>query len=233
MMRATPTPITRVLLADDEPLVLGGLSMLLTSEADIRVVAEVTDGESAFEAAATLAPDVVILDVRMPGIGGLEAARRLLSATSERAPPAVLMLTTVRDDEIVRAAVRAGAAGFILKSAAPVELIRAVRAVARGDGWLDPSVARLLMDDFASRRTPNVPTCGAFDTLTARERDVLALISLGRSNREIARGLFIGEGTVKTHVSHLLLKLGLRDRAQAAAAVFNAPQNEGKRLRPY
>ena len=143
------------------------------------------------------------------------------------------MLTTVRDDEIVRAAVRAGAAGFILKSAAPVELIRAVRAVARGDGWLDPSVARLLMDDFASRRTPNVPTCGAFDTLTARERDVLALISLGRSNREIARGLFIGEGTVKTHVSHLLLKLGLRDRAQAAAAVFNAPQNEGKRLRPY
>lgn len=222
----------RVLIAEDQTLIRAALAALLAAEPDIQVVGEVGDGEQAVAAVRHCAPDVVVMDVRMPVMDGVEAVRRILgkgsAARSDPAAgpasdpasdpvPAVLMLTNFHVDAAVRAALQAGASGFLLKDAVPEDLIRAVRAVAAGDAWLDPAVARGVIDEFS--RTPGPPVRDAQElaVLTARERQTLALVAQGLSNAEIADVLYIGMGTVKTHVGHILTKLDLRDRAQAIA----------------
>jgi DNA-binding NarL/FixJ family response regulator len=213
----------QVLLADDQPLIRAGIAMLLTAETDIDVAAEVDDGRQAVEQARLLQPDVVVMDVRMPGTDGVEATRQItgdsFSADPDR-PVKVLILTTYNVDETVYAALRAGASGFLLKHAAPAELVGAVRAVAAGDGWLDPPVARGMLREFAARPEPQLPTPAELERLTARECEVLALVAYGLSNAEIAGRLVIGEGTVKTHFGRILMKLGIRDRAQAVATAY-------------
>lgn len=212
-----------VLLVDDQPLIRAGIAMLLAAETDIDVAGEADDGLAAIEQAAALQPDVVVMDVRMPGTDGVEATRRItedsFSANPDK-PVKVLILTTYNVDETVYAALRAGASGFLLKHAAPAELVRAVRAVAAGDGWLDPPVTRRLLKEFAARPEPHVPTPAELDELTARECEVLVLVAHGLSNSEIAERLVIGEGTVKTHFGRILMKLAIRDRAQAVAAAY-------------
>jgi len=221
-MTIDPSEVIRLLVADDEPLVRGGITMLLCDEPGLDVVGEVADGASAVQAAALLQPDVVLMDVRMPGTDGVEATRRLLHETPDdgRRRPAVLILTSFKLDDAVAAAVRAGASGFLLKHAAPNDLVRAVRAVHAGDGWLDPEVTRLLLKDVATRPEWSAPLPDELDQLTPREREVLTLVALGCSNEEIGQQLFVGLGTVKTHVSNVLMKLGVRDRTQAAAAAY-------------
>lgn len=209
----------RMILADDEPLVRAGLAMLLAAEPDIDVVGEAGDGDGAADLARRLQPDVVLMDVRMPGSDGV-AATRLITAdgfsTDADRPVRVLMLTTYHLDSAVYGALRAGASGFLLKHAAPVELVQAVRAVAVGKAWLDPAVARDLLSEFAARPEPG--PAPELSSLTPRERDVLTLVATGLSNVEIGRSLLIGEATVKTHFGRILMKLGLRDRAQAIVA---------------
>lgn len=196
------------MLVDDQPLVRAGLAMLLS---DFDVVGECGDGAAAVELARTLRPDVVLMDVRMPGMDGVEATARIDAK--------VLILTTYHLDEAVFGALRAGAAGFLLKDAAPVELEMAVRAVAAGEAWLDPAVTRRLLDRFGSLHEP-LASPAELGTLTAREREVLALAARGLNNAEIAAELYIGEATVKTHLGHVLLKLGVRDRTQAVIAAY-------------
>ena len=216
----------RVILVDDEPIVRSGIALLLSGEPDIEVIADVDTGAEAVDLAARLHPDVVIADVRMPVMDGVETTRRIVHATSDGAvdsgqvPVKVLVLTTFHVDEAVLAALRAGASGFILKDAAPTELVAAVRAVAAGEAWLDPAVARQLIDEFASRSDPGLPSPDDLRALTGREREVLVLIAHGLSNAEISDFLVIGEGTTKTHVGRIFAKLGLRDRAQAVATAY-------------
>jgi DNA-binding NarL/FixJ family response regulator len=213
----------RVLLVDDEPLVRSGLAMLLDAHVDIDVVGEAGDGDAAVEAALSLRPTVVVMDVRMPGTDGVEATRRILADPAvERSSEVlgILMLTTFHDDEAVYAALREGASGFLLKSAASGDLIQAVRALARGQGWLDPAVTRRLLEEFAGRPRTGLPTPGEMAALTGREVEVLRLVAHGLSNTQIAGVLVISEATVKTHVGRILVKLGLRDRAQAVAAAY-------------
>jgi DNA-binding NarL/FixJ family response regulator len=224
MVAETGRPI-RVLLADDEPLVRAGLAMLLDVEADLIVVGEADDGGQAVDLAARLLPDVVVMDVRMPGGDGVEATRRLVAdefTSNTGVNVVVLMLTTFNDDTAVHEALRAGASGFILKNAAPSTLADAVRVVARGDAWLDPTVARRLLDDFAARPDPALPTPEQMRRLTCREREVLALIAHGLTNPAIATHLVVSEATVKTHLGRILAKLGLHDRAQAVTAAFKS-----------
>ncbi|MBB5114061.1 response regulator [Micromonospora echinospora] len=213
----------RVLLADDQPLVRAGLAMLLTNEPDIEVVAEADDGAQAVEISRRLRPDVVLMDVRMPGTDGLAATKLMadeqLIDDPER-PVRIIMLTTYHVDEAVHAALRAGASGFVLKDAAPAELVSAIRAVAAGEAWLDPAVARRLLDDLAARPDPGLPTPVQMRGLTPREREVLVLMAYGMSNREIAEHLVLGDATVKTHVSRVLTKLGMRDRTHAVVAAY-------------
>jgi DNA-binding NarL/FixJ family response regulator len=203
-----------VLLADDEPLIRTGLAMMLKNEPDIDVVGEASDGEEAVGAVIRTQPDVAVLDIRMPIVDGIEATARIRATTGTR----VLVLTTYNLDETVYAALRAGAAGFLLKDAAPAELVAAIKAVAAGHGWLAPAVARTLIYKFAAQPCP-VPT-GNLQVLTNREREVLGLIAQGRSNDEIAGQLVISRGTVKTHVNRLLVKLGVRDRSQAVMQAY-------------
>jgi DNA-binding NarL/FixJ family response regulator len=213
----------RVIMADDQPLIRAGIAMLLDAEDDIQVVGEASNGAQAVEQAQTLQPDVVLMDVRMPGTDGVEATRQLTNDSFSRNPDKpvkVLILTTYNIDETVYAALRAGASGFLLKHAAPAELVRAVRAVAAGDGWLDPAVTRNLLREFAARPELNIPTPAELQQLTPRECEVLVLVAHGLSNSEIADRLVIGEGTVKTHYGRILVKLGLRDRAQAVATAY-------------
>jgi DNA-binding NarL/FixJ family response regulator len=215
----------RVLLADDQPLVRAGIAMLLAASPDIAVVGEADDGERAVELAATLQPDVLVMDVRMPGMDGVEATRRVAAdgfASDPDRPVKVMILTTYNVDATVYAALRAGASGFLLKDAAPDELVSAVRALAGGDGWLDPAITRGLLREFASRPETQLPAPAELAVLTPREREVLVLMAYGLSNVEISRRLFIGEGTTKTHVGRILMKLSLRDRAQAVAAAYQA-----------
>jgi DNA-binding NarL/FixJ family response regulator len=215
----------RVLLADDQPLVRAGIAMLLEAEPEIQVVAETDDGRHAVEAARRLQPDVVVMDVRMPGTDGVEATRQITAdGFSEHPddPVKVLVLTTYHVDETVYAALRAGASGFLLKDAAPQDLAAAVRAVAAGEAWLDPAVARGLLREFAARPDTTGPTPDELRRLTAREREVLVLVAHGLSNAEISARLVVGEATVKTHLGRVLLKLGLRDRAQAVAAAYQS-----------
>ena len=208
----------RVLIADDQALMRGGFRMILDAQDDIEVVGEAIDGRDAVEQYRRTAPDVVVMDVRMPAMDGIEATRRLTAAD----PPArVLILTTFDLDEYVYEALRAGASGFLLKDRPPEELVAAVRVVAAGEALIAPSVTRRLIEEFARRpQRPAAPD--GLDDLTEREREVLVLMGRGRSNAEIATGLFVAETTVKTHVGHVLAKLRLRDRAQAVVLAYES-----------
>jgi DNA-binding NarL/FixJ family response regulator len=208
----------RVMVVDDQSLMRTGFRMILDAETDLEVVGEAVDGADAVDQHARLGPDVVVMDVRMPNMDGIEATRRLTAANS---PARVLILTTFDLDEYVYDAIRAGASGFMLKDRPAEELVAAVRVVAAGEALLAPSVTRRLIEEFAAR--PTVPaTPHGLDELTERERDVLVLMARGHSNAEIARELFVAETTVKTHVGHVLQKLRLRDRAQAVVAAYES-----------
>jgi DNA-binding NarL/FixJ family response regulator len=204
----------RLLIADDQALMRAGFRMILEAQPDLRVVAEAADGVEAVAAAREHRPDVVLMDIRMPRMDGVEATRRL-------AGHRVLILTTFNLDEYVIEALRAGASGFLLKDAPPEELVRAVRVVAAGDALLSPAVTRRLLDSVV-RRLPAAatPAPAVLRDLTERELDVLRLVARGMSNSEIAAQLVLGETTVKTHVSHVLDKLGLRDRVQAVVVAY-------------
>jgi DNA-binding NarL/FixJ family response regulator len=205
---------TRVLIADDQSMVRRGFRMILESEPGIEVVAEAADGEQAVVAWRRFAPDVVLMDVRMPGVDGLQATRSILATqTSTR----VIILTTFDLDEYVFEALRVGASGFLLKNSSPEQLIHAVGVVARGDALLDPAVTRGVIERFA--RTADPPT-GDLEQLTAREREVLKLVAGGLTNSEIGATLVISQGTVKTHVANVLAKLGCRDRTQAVVLAY-------------
>jgi DNA-binding NarL/FixJ family response regulator len=205
----------KVLIADDQAMVRRGFRMIVQGEPDMEVVAEAPDGEHAVASARRFAPDVVLMDIRMPRLDGLAATREILGGGSTR----VLILTTFDLDEYVYDALRAGASGFLLKNAPPEELIEAIRIVARGDALLDPAVTKRVIEAFARE-----PAAGpvALDELTPREREVLTLLARGLSNAEIAGELFVGAGTVKTHVAAILAKLGLRDRTQAAILAYES-----------
>ena len=207
----------RVLLADDQALVRSGFRMILEERDDIEVVAEAENGREAVEAARRTSPDVVLMDVRMPELDGIEATARILS---ERPETRVVILTTFDLDEYVARALRAGASGFLLKDVRPPQLVDAIRVVAGGDALLAPTVTRRLLDRFAQSLDATPPP--ALDLLTEREREILKLVAEGLSNAEIADRLVVGESTVKTHVSAVLRKLGLRDRVQAVIAAYDA-----------
>ncbi|MGN6753486.1 MAG: response regulator [Intrasporangium sp.] len=207
----------RVLLVDDEAMVRVGLRMVLTAEPDVEVVGEASDGAVAGTMAAQLRPDVVLMDVRMPHVDGIEGARRVLEASPESR---VVVLTTFGEDEYVEGALRAGVSGFLLKVSPPEQLVAAVRTVAAGGGLLDPSVTLRVIESFAAAPSPRTARSRDLELLTQRERDVLGLVARGLSNAEVAAELYLGEATVKTHVSSLLAKLGLRDRVQAVVAAY-------------
>ncbi|RYU09347.1 response regulator [Nocardioides iriomotensis] len=213
------TGTIRVALVDDEAMVRVGLRMVLSAEPDLEVVGEAADGGAAVAMVAETSPDVVLMDVRMPGVDGIEGARRVLAAAPE---VKVVVLTTFDEDEYVEAALRAGVSGFLLKVAPPERLVDAVRMVASGGGLLDPSVTVRVIESFATAAPARVPRSARLDSLTERERDVLRLIGRGLSNAEIAAELYLGETTVKTHVSNVLAKLGVRDRVQAVVAAYES-----------
>jgi DNA-binding NarL/FixJ family response regulator len=206
----------RVLIADDQRLVRTGFAMILGSEDGIEVVGEAGDGASAVAMTRATRPDVVLMDIRMPGTDGIEATRRL---TASADPARVLILTTFDADELVYAALRAGASGFLLKDTPAAELVSAVRVIAGGQAMLAPAITRRLLDEFAARGAEPAPPI-APDLLTAREHEVLLLVAEGLSNSEIAQRLVVGETTVKTHVGRVLTKLGLRDRVQAVVLAY-------------
>jgi DNA-binding NarL/FixJ family response regulator len=209
----------RVLLADDQELVRTGFRMILEAESDIEVIGEAVDGGDAVEKAELVHPDVVLMDVRMPRVDGLEATRRLVESPG-RSRPRILILTTFDLDEYVYEALRAGAAGFLLKDAPADQLANAVRVVAAGEALLAPPVTRRLIQELVGTRRAPGETPPALDELTARELEVLKLVAGGRSNAEIAANLVIEQTTVKTHVAHVLMKLGLRDRVQAVVYAY-------------
>ncbi|WP_149359389.1 response regulator [Lolliginicoccus suaedae] len=209
----------RVIVADDQALVRSGFSMLLASADDISVVAEASNGQEAVDLARRLLPDVVLMDIRMPVMDGLEATREI-AATSATSSVRVLMLTTFGLDEYVYGALRAGASGFLLKDTRPHELLDAVRVIAAGEALLSPSVTRTLIAEFVRSPESRRPTPKALESLTDRERDVLALVADGLSNAEIAERLVVSIGTAKTHVSRLLMKLHARDRAQLVVIAY-------------
>lgn len=208
----------RVLLVDDEELVRSGLRLILSTEPDLEVAAEAADGEQALAMVELHQPDVVMLDIRMPGLDGIEVARRLAASGS---PARVVVLTTFDNDDYVYGALRAGASGFLLKDAPATQLVSAIRAAAAGDAVLAPSVTRRVVDELGRRQAP--AAIQRLDVLTDRERDVLTLMAEGCSNSEIGDRLFITEGTVKTHVARILVKLGVRDRLQAVVLAYRAP----------
>jgi DNA-binding NarL/FixJ family response regulator len=199
----------RVLIADDQSMVRAGFRMLLSGEEDVEVVAEARNGLEAVAAAARFDPTVVLMDIRMPELDGLEATRRIIAANGGAR---ILILTTFGLDEYIYEALTAGASGFVLKDDPPEQLIAAVRTVAAGEALLSPAVTKRVIEQFA--RIPRHDPPKELDELTARERDILRLIAGGLSNAEIGEQLYIGETTVKTHVTHILQKLGLRDRVQ-------------------
>lgn len=211
------TPVVRVLLADDQELIRTGLRGILRARFGFEIVGELSSGAGVVEAAAELAPDVVVMDVRMPGVDGVSATRALRG--SDDAPP-VLVLTTFEDEEILAGALRAGAAGFLLKGVPAEDLQRAVRTVASGSSWLDPAVTGRVLSTYRVGAAPVLPGAEV-DVLTPREREVLALIGAGLTNSDIAAELTLGEGTVKTHVGHIFTKLDLRDRAAAVVFAFD------------
>jgi DNA-binding NarL/FixJ family response regulator len=207
----------RVLVADDQELVRAGFCVILGAAEGIEVIGEAADGEQAVALAADLAPDVVLMDIRMPAMDGLAATRLI---TAGQPAPKVVMLTTFDLDDYVYEALRAGASGFLLKDSPRADLVAAVRAAAAGDALLAPSVTRRLIEAFARRPPEATLSPSRIASVTARERDVLLLLARGRSNAEIATELFVSEATVKTHVASLLAKLGLRDRVQAVILAY-------------
>jgi DNA-binding NarL/FixJ family response regulator len=212
----------RLVIADDQALVRAGFTMILDAEDDIDVVGEAADGKEAVREVQRLRPDVVLMDIRMPEQDGIEATRQIAGSANGSDGPRILMLTTFDLDEYVYEALRAGASGFLLKDALPDDLVEAVRIVARGDALLAPSVTRRLIERFAGRPTGTTAVGSDLDVLTEREREVLREVAQGRSNTEIAAVLFIAEQTVKSHVSRVLTKLGLRDRAQAVVLAYES-----------
>jgi DNA-binding NarL/FixJ family response regulator len=212
--------VIRVLLADDQALVRGGFRSILEGQPDIEIVGEAEDGAQAVEMARERDPDVVLMDIRMPRLDGIAATRALLDGSGDF--PHVLVLTTFDHDEYVYEALRAGASGFLLKSAPPRELAGAIRTVAAGEALLAPDITRRLIQDYVRRpRTPAAPP-PAIQTLTPRETEVLTLVAHGRSNGEIAAALYLSEPTVKTHVTRIFAKLGARDRVQAVILAYDA-----------
>jgi DNA-binding NarL/FixJ family response regulator len=208
----------RVLIADDQALVRAGFRKLLEARPDVEVVGEAADGLQAVDIARRQQPGLVLMDIRMPGVDGIEATRRIV-AQSEGAVR-VIMLTTFGNDEYVYESLRAGASAFLLKDAAPEDLLAAIDTVARGDSLLAPAVTRSVIEAFVQGHRARPDLRAALDELTAREREVLALIAAGLSNGEIAGTLFIGEATVKSHVGHILMKIGARDRVQAVIFAY-------------
>jgi DNA-binding NarL/FixJ family response regulator len=207
----------RVLVVDDQELVRIGLRLVLQAYDDLEVVGEAGDGQEALEQVESLRPDVVLMDIRMPRMSGIEAVERLSALP---AAPKVIVLTTFDLDEYVFGALRAGAAGFLLKDASRERLVEAIRVVQAGEALLSPSVTRRLIEDFARRTDPLRPAAEILAILTARERETLSLVARGLANVEIAQRLFITEATVKSHVSSVLAKLGLRDRVQAVVFAY-------------
>jgi DNA-binding NarL/FixJ family response regulator len=216
------TPL-RILIADDQALVRAGFRMILEVEEDIEIVGEVSDGSQAVDAARELEPDVVLMDIRMPEMDGIEATR-LITSAGEDGGPKVLMLTTFDLNEYVYEALRAGASGFLLKDVPPEQLAAGIRIVAAGDALLAPAITKRLIVEFAAGRPaePAVDPGEAFAELTARELEVFQLIARGLSNAEIAAELVVSETTVKTHVARLLMKLNLRDRVQAVVLAYES-----------
>jgi len=212
----------RVLIVDDQALVRAGFRMILESEPDVEIVGEASDGAEALEAAREHSPDVILMDIRMPNLDGLEATRRLLEQPGEG--PRVLMLTTFDLDEYVYEALRAGASGFMLKDTPPEQLVDAIHVVARGDALLSPTITRRVIEEFIRRPPSTIPMTrpAKLDELTARELEVLGFMARGLSNAEIATDLFVSETTVKTHVARILMKLGLRDRVQAVVFAYES-----------
>ena len=212
--KASAIPMIRVIVVDDHGLARRGLSMILEAQDDIEVVGEAADGAEALELVRRLEADVALMDIQMSGVGGLEAARRLAASSSPHRVR-VLIVTAFDLDEHIDEALAIGVGGFIVKTASPEELVAAVRAVAAGEAYLDPTVARRVMDAFARRRLKLAREDPELDSLTERERDVLRCLARGLSNHEIAAELHVGETTVRTHVGHVLTKLNVRDRVQA------------------
>jgi DNA-binding NarL/FixJ family response regulator len=210
--------VIRVLLVDDQVLVRGGLRALLDAETDIEIVGEAGDGTEAVRLAADLVPDVVLMDIRMPGVDGLEATRQI-AAAPELTAVRIVILTTFDLDEYVFEAIRVGAAGFLVKDTEPVDLIRAVRTVAGGDGLLSPRATRRLVEEYATRAKP-AELAPDLDRLTEREREVMSHAAAGLSNGEIAALLVISPTTAKTHISRAMTKLGARDRAQLVVFAY-------------
>ncbi|MGI8807137.1 MAG: response regulator [Acidimicrobiales bacterium] len=210
----------RVLLVDDQAMVRVGLRMILETEDDVDVVGEAEDGGQGVRITGELQPDIVLMDVQMPIMDGLEATRRIVASQRSGPGSRVIMLTTFERDDYVFEALQAGASGFLLKNAPPEDLVRAVRIVAAGDSLLAPSVTRRIIEEYLRSPTPRGRDDSGLDRLTEREVEVLRLLAKGRSNAELAAELFVGEGTVKTHVSSVLSKLGLRDRVQAVVYAY-------------
>ena len=219
-MSAARPVSTRCLIADDQAMVREGFAAVLTAQPGLQVVGLAADGADAVRQVRHLEPDVVLMDVRMPVMDGLQATREILGAGAGSALPRVLMLTTFDLDDYVYAALRAGASGFLLKDATAAELVAAVRVVAAGEALLAPSVTRRLIADFARQQQPDQPPPPALDALTQRETEVLRLIARGLSNTEISNTLVIAEQTTKTYVGRILAKLNLRDRAQAVVVAY-------------
>jgi DNA-binding NarL/FixJ family response regulator len=216
-----PAP-TRVIVVDDQAMIRHGISLMLSTAPDIEVVGEAGDGREAVATEAALRPDVVLMDIRMPGMDGIAATRAIAAAATDRPAPSVLVLTTFDHDEYVADALSAGASGFLLKDASTDELVAAVRTVARGDAVLDPSLTRRFVEDYLARRSAPAPAAdqALVAQLTAREREIVVLLAQGRSNLELADALVLSEQTVKTHIRNILSKLHLRDRTQIVVFAF-------------
>ena len=219
-MSAAGPGSTRCLVADDQAMVREGFAAVLAAQPDLQVVGQAADGAEAVARTRQLSPDIVLMDVRMPVMDGLQATREILYGAAEQQRPRVLMLTTFDLDDYVYEALRAGASGFLLKDATAAELVHAVRVIAGGEALLAPSVTRRLIADFARLPRQDQPPAPALDVLTRRETEVLRLIARGLSNTEISSALVIAEQTTKTYVGRILAKLDLRDRAQAVVAAY-------------
>ncbi|MGP9693838.1 response regulator [Brachybacterium sp. AOP25-B2-12] len=219
LARPADAPL-RIALVDDQPLVRAGFAMVINSQSDLQVVLESADGADAVEKLRSRTVDVVLMDVRMPRLDGIEATRRILENTPADRAPRIIVLTTFDLDDYVVAAIRAGASGFLLKDAQPEELLAAIRTVHRGDAVIAPSATRRLLSQMVSAAPAAEPDTTALETLTDREREVLTLMARGLSNTEIGTELFVAEATVKTHVGRVLAKLHARDRVQAVIIAF-------------